>query len=122
MKARAVHKKGRMNRLEAAYAQHLQTQVLTGAIESYFFESVKLTLADSLACSYTPDFMVIRADGVVEFHEVKGHWEDDARVKIKVAADKYPFVFYGVTREKNKVGGQVWKLEEFTHTEPCPTE
>jgi hypothetical protein len=26
------------------------------------------------------------ADGQLQAHEVKGHWEDDARVKIKVAA------------------------------------
>lgn len=121
MKARAVHKKGKMNRLEAAYAQHLQSQVLTGAIDAWFFESLKFKLAEN-ACGYTPDFMVVRADGVIEFHEVKGHWEDDARVKIKVAADKFPFVFYGVTRVKNKVGGRVWRLEAFTNVEPCQTE
>lgn len=26
------------------------------------------------------------ADGVMECHEVKGHWQDDARAKIKIAA------------------------------------
>lgn len=109
MKARAVHKAGRMNKLEAAYAQHLQAQVLTGHLRAWFFEAVKLKLADGLACTYTPDFMAIRDDGVVEFHEVKGHWVDDARVKIKCAADKYPFVFCAVTRK-----GHAWHVESFT--------
>lgn len=34
---------------------------------------------------YSPDFIVPALD-CIEVHEVKGHWEDDARVKIKVAA------------------------------------
>lgn len=109
MKPRATHKKGRMNKLEAAYAQHLQQQVLGGQIQAWFFEAVKLNLAEGLACQYTPDFMVVRADDVLEFHEVKGHWEDDARVKVKVAAAKYPFTFKAITRERGQ-----WCIENFT--------
>lgn len=52
--------------------------------------------------------MVLRADGVFEVHEVKGHWEDDARVKIKVAAELYPFKFIAVRKQKG-----AWLFEEF---------
>ena len=58
---------------------------------------------------YTPDFLVILADGRIELHEVKGHWEDDARVKIKVAAAQKPwFTFVAVKWVK---GG--WEYERF---------
>lgn len=117
MTARAIHKQGRMNKLEAAYAQHLQLQVLAGRYREWHFEAVKLTLANGLLCTYTPDFMVIRSDNVVEFHEVKGHWEDDARVKIKVAADRFPFVFLGITRNRGE-----WIAEQFTHEAEQPPD
>ena len=82
-----------MNKLEADYAIRL-----AGSLWS--FEVVTLKLAAD--CRYTPDFMVInREDGVVEFHEVKGHWRDDAKVKLRVAAEKFPmFRFFAAQRDK----------------------
>ena len=74
------------------------------------FEGIKLRLADNTF--YTPDFAVMRADGQLECHEVKGFWQDDARVKIKVAADQYPFRFIAVTVRDKKDGGG-WNVEEF---------
>ena len=38
----------------------------------------------------------------------KGFWEDDARVKIKVAAEVFPFRFVAITRSKDG-----WKEEDF---------
>lgn len=61
---------------------------------------------------YTPDFAVMRADGALEVHEVKGFWTDDARVKIKVAADQYPMRFIAVKVLPKKQGGG-WVVEEF---------
>ena len=79
-----------------------QTEVVAWA-----YEAVKLRLADKTF--YTPDFVVIRADGGIELHEVKGHWEDDARVKIKVAATQHPwFRFLAV-----KAGKTGWQYETF---------
>jgi hypothetical protein len=49
---------------------------------------------------------------VIELHEVKGFWTDDARVKIKVAASIYPFKFMAVKPRPQKVGGG-WEVEEF---------
>jgi hypothetical protein len=101
---------GAMNKTEAAYGQHLELLKRAGEIHWYGFEAVKLRLADNTF--YTPDFAVIAKDGVLEMHEVKGFWEDDARVKIKVAADKFPFRFVAMKVEAKKRGGG-WKAETF---------
>lgn len=103
-------KTGQMNKTEAAYAAHLEELKRQGEVLWYEFESVKLRLADNTF--YTPDFAVMRADGEMEMHEVKGFWQDDARVKIKVAADKFPFRFIAIKAESKKNGGG-WKVEEF---------
>ena len=43
---------------------------------------------------------VIGASGELECHEVKGWWRDDARVKIKVAAELFPWIqFVAVTKQ-----------------------
>lgn len=52
------------------------------------------------------------ADGVLELHEVKGFWSDDARVKIKVAADRFPFRFRAFKARAKRHGGG-WAVEEF---------
>ena len=53
---------------------------------------------------YTPDFAVLAADCVMECHEVKGWWQDDARAKIKIAADLYPFRFLALRALPKKQG------------------
>lgn len=103
-------KTGAMNKTEAAYAAHLESQRRSGNILWYKFEGVKLRLADNTF--YTPDFAVMRSDGQLEMREVKGYWQDDARVKIKVAADSYPFRFLAVKVIAKKNGGG-WITEEF---------
>jgi hypothetical protein len=101
---------GSMNKTEQAYAAHLDEMKADGTIQWYRFEGVKLRLADNTF--YTPDFAVMAGDGTMEMHEVKGFWQDDARVKIKVAADQYPFVFIAVTAKSRKEGGG-WAVEAF---------
>ncbi len=102
----ARHKPGVMNKTEAAYAARLDLLLRAGEILRYEFEAAKFKLAPSTF--YTPDFMVIAADDVIEFHEVKGFWEDDARVKIKVFAAMYPFRVKAITLKKKE-----WVTEEF---------
>lgn len=99
-----------MNKTEAAYDEHLRILKYAGKILYYEFEAIKFRLADNTF--YTPDFLVQQADGTLEVHEVKGHWEDDARVKIKVAAEHKPFLFIAVTVRSNKDGGG-YKYEFF---------
>jgi hypothetical protein len=103
-------KAGAMNKTEAAYDQHLALQQQVGAIQWRRFEGLKLRLADNTF--YTPDFAVMSRDGVIECHEVKGFWQDDARAKIKIAADQYPFRFIAIQAKPKKEGGG-WKVEEF---------
>jgi hypothetical protein len=99
-----------MNKTEAAYASHLGLLQSAGEILWYKFEAIKLRLADNTF--YSPDFLVMGANGSLEVHEVKGFWEDDARVKIKVAASLFPFRFIAITANSKKNGGG-WKTEEF---------
>lgn len=103
-------KTGAMNKTETRYAQHLTLLQHAGTVLWWRFEGVKLRLADNTF--YTADFFVMVADGTLEVHEVKGFWEDDARVKIKVAADQYPFRFLAFKAEPLKRGGE-WIAEEF---------
>jgi hypothetical protein len=103
-------KTGEMNKTEAAYDQHLWQRKFAGEILWHKFEGIKLRLADNTFL--TIDFAVMTAALGLEMHEVKGKWEDDARVKIKVAASLYPFRFIAVTAEAKKRGGG-WKVEEF---------
>lgn len=103
-------KAGAMNKTEAAYERDLRDALTIGDVLWYRFEGVKLRLADNTF--YTPDFAVMVATGQLEMHEVKGFWTDDARVKIKVAADQYPLRFVAVQALPKKAGGG-WKREEF---------
>lgn len=103
-------KAGKMNRTEESYAQHLELLKHAGEVLWIRFEGLKLRLADSTF--YTPDFAVMAADGVIECHEVKGFWQEDARVKIKVASDQYPFRFLAVKVKPKRDGGG-WSVETF---------
>lgn len=109
--ARGVRKQpGQMNKLEQAYSVYLDGLKHAGLIAWYKFEGIKLRLADKTF--YTPDFFVMRDDLTIEVHEVKGFWEDDARVKIKVAADSYPFKFIAIQKQKGE-----WVTESFGRAE-----
>lgn len=99
-----------MNKTEAAYSERLKALEFTGAVQWFKFEGIKLRLADNTF--YTPDFAVMLQDGTMELHEVKGFWQDDARAKIKIAADLYPFRFIAVKLRPKKDGGG-WDTEEF---------
>lgn len=96
-----------MNKTEEAYAQLLELKKRAGSIVEYRYEPIKLRLADKTF--YSPDFMVQNSTLEIEFHEVKGFWEDDARVKIKVAAATFPlFRFVAIQFKKG-----AWVYEEF---------
>lgn len=107
-RGRPRHVAGEMNKTEAAYAEHLRQLQLEGEVLWHRFESVKLKLAEKT--HLTVDFFVMTKSGDLEAHEVKGFWEEDARVKVKVAAAMYPFRFLAVQRAPG--GG--WKTEVFS--------
>ena len=103
-------KTGQMNKTEAAYAQTLEIEKQHGFVLWWRFEALKFRLADNTF--YTPDFAVLRSDNQLEAHEVKGFWQDDAKAKIKIAADMYPIKFIAVKAKAKKHGGG-WEVEEF---------
>lgn len=111
MKAYALGrlKTGEMNKTEAAYAAHLEMMRRAGDVQWFRFEGVKLRLADNTFL--TVDFAVMAASGLLEMIDVKGSpaiYTDDAKVKMKVAADTYPFVFKVAFPIPKKQGGG-WK-------------
>ena len=103
-------KAGIMNQTEKEYADRLQLQLIAGEILWYKFEAIKLVLPGNVF--YTPDFMVMDKHNVIHIHECKGHWTDDGRVKIKIAAGLFPFKFIAVKKIAKKFGGG-WLIEEF---------
>lgn len=107
------HKPGVMNATEQAYADMLEHRQLAGELIRFDFESVTFKLADG--CRYTPDFAVWMADGTMEFVDCKGGgpMDEKSRVKVKVAAEKFPqFVFVIEQKQSKKLGGG-WNREVF---------
>lgn len=105
---------GEMNKTEKAFAEHLEALKRQGLILDYWFESIKLKVARN-RCEYLPDFLALRSDGRLVIFEVKGAkaiFTDDAKVKCKVCADKYPFPLYVVFPRPKKQGGG-WEIQEF---------
>jgi hypothetical protein len=90
---------GVMNKTESAYAEHLEWLKRAGDVLWWRFEGLKFRLADKTFL--TPDFTVMVRSGLIELHDVKGFVMDDANVKIKVAADQYPFDFYIIRKNKS---------------------
>ena len=105
-------KKGKKNQTEQAFDDYLAAEKLAGRVYWYAFEKVKLQLADN--CFLTVDFFVMLEDRRLQAIDVKGSKyiiQDDARVKMKVAAEEFPFEFYyAIPRTKKSGGG--WEMVE----------
>ena len=98
-----------MNRTEAAWAQELAKMQAAGELRWWGYEQIKLELGH--AAWFTPDFAVIWADGELSFDEVKGFWREAARVRIKVAATRYPyFRFRVIERGEGGRADPAWKI------------
>lgn len=98
----------KMNKTEAAYSRHLWELTIAGEVIWFRFQPMRLRLADG--SFFTPDFGVLTRDCLFEFHETKGFWREAARVRIKIAAELFPFRFIAITRP---MGGG-WEREEFS--------
>ena len=99
-----------MNSLERRYAGYLETQRRAGKFLLWRYEALTLRLAKKT--TYTPDFYTLLPDGRVVLHEVKGFWRDDARVKIKVAAQTFPELEFVAVRWDSRA--KSWKWESFS--------
>jgi hypothetical protein len=98
-----------MNKLETAWSQELWMRQKAGDVLWYAYEALTLRLGKK--CAYTPDFVVLCHDGTVWCDEVKGFWRDDARVKIKTAAQAFPWLRFQAI-QKGPKWGPVWQIEE----------
>jgi len=87
LKSYVRRKPGEMNTLEAAYAKALDGRKLNGEVADWWFESMKFKLADKTW--YTPDFIVVLADGTLQIHETKGFMMEDAAIKLKITSALY---------------------------------
>ncbi len=96
-----VHPEGvqKMTQLEARYAATLELLKAGREIMDYRFEALKFRLAKRTW--YCPDFLLIYPSRF-EIVEVKGFWEDDARVKFKACADLYPWLHFVAVTERKK--------------------
>lgn len=104
------HVAGEMNKTEAAYSEELEMMKRRGNVIEYWFESITLKLADR--CRYTPDFLVLHADGSMELVDVKSPAPIDPKslVKAKVAAKMFP-IFRVVMAQRQK--GGLFLVREF---------
>ncbi len=100
----------KMNALESAFAVDVLGLQLAGKLIQWFeFEPVRLRLGGS--AFYRPDFLVVDGVGQVIGYEVKGHWREAARARIKIAASRFPWIrFIAVRRDRRS--GQ-WNYESF---------
>lgn len=113
MQALGRLEKGERNKTEAEYEALLEERRRAGDVLAYYFEAMTLQLAFDLR--YTPDFLVMMADRTLELHEVKGHWTDDARAKIKAAQERFPMFRFVAVRKRAKKDGGGWERETFGH-------
>jgi len=114
--AKGEHKQRHvMNQLETDYYNEILLPAKQcGRILWAKYEGIRLLLALPLpgkkggrAVWYTPDFAVLWNDLCFEIHEVKGHMREAGRVRLRCAADQYPFKFLLIKRPSG-----VWNTEE----------
>lgn len=89
-----------MNGNETLYSETLDMERSAGNLHAWYFQRVTLRLGPDLR--YTPDFMLIAADGAITFVEVKGFEREDARDKFKMAAELHPWARWVMVRRIRK--------------------
>jgi hypothetical protein len=107
------HKPGEMNKTEQAYADMLQARKLAGEIIEWQFEAVTFKLAADVR--YSPDFCIVLSDHTIEFIDTKGGGPQDpkSRVKIRCAAEKFPWFAFAIEQKQAKSKGGAWIREDF---------
>jgi hypothetical protein len=112
-------KRGKKNKSEQAYEHYLALEKATGRVLDWWFEPMSLRLSECDAgqpLRYSPDFLVLAADGTVYLDDVKaplrrGQKFDDpaAVIRIKAAADRYPLFLFRIVRP---IRGGAWDVQE----------
>ena len=84
-KPKPAHTPGKMNKTEQEFAHKLSAME---DVLYWQFEALTFKLGHN--CRYTPDFIAVTQDEI-RVYEVKGPYiREDAMVKFKAAADKFP--------------------------------
>lgn len=100
-----------MNKTEALFLAHLRATFPGAWIER---EPIALKLGNGVR--YNPDFLVYRSESfgahvnALTAYEVKGHMRDDAAVKLKVAASRFPFITFVLVWRNPRNGGS-WSMQ-----------
>lgn len=78
------------SKLEASFADFLELSLKSGAMGWYRYEPMSFRIGPD--ARYRPDFgALVLPTRELWLYEVKGFWREAAKVRIKVAADMYPF-------------------------------
>lgn len=95
-----------MNKTEGAFAQYLDLLIKAKEIVDYRFEPFRFILAHNVvdkrnAVTYLPDFLIVHPDHfeLVDTKVKRKDWSsmrDDARVKINIAAEFFPWFRWSV--------------------------
>lgn len=88
--------RGRMNKTESRYADILDRRQQSGIVLEWRYEAMTFRLTTPVggkkALTYTPDFMVLKHDGTMEFVEVKGGFATNESLnRLKVASEMFPW-------------------------------
>ncbi len=95
------------SKTEAEFAGLLELRRKAGEIVAWRHEPLRFKLGNG--AWYKPDFLAQEPSGELVLYEVKGHWREAARVRIKVAASAHPeFRFVAVRKDRAS-----WEHEEF---------
>lgn len=108
---------GQMNATERRFETSvLKPMLWSEEIVAYHYEPAKWRFGPDFKATYSPDFMVLMADGSIEMIDVKGSagWEEATRNKMKACAEKYQaFRWVGYTEGRGSRGRGVFNREEF---------
>jgi hypothetical protein len=106
-RTRRIKEKG-MNKTEKEFSELLEEAARKGEILRWQFEEVTLKIAPSTR--YIPDFIAVLPNGDWQVFEIKGHLEDDAAVKFKAAAEKYPEMSFHMLKKQRGQWVTVYNL------------
>ncbi len=102
------------SKLEASYAVRLELLRRAGEIQDWRHHAMRFrvgTGGDKTKTSfYTPDFTLVMNDGTMEHHDTKGRKMPAAMVRIRAAAELYPWFGWVVVERWGKDG---FKYERF---------
>jgi len=84
--ARGSTRRGDMNQTEQRWAARLE---LSEQVEAWRYEEYGFRYGANDS-THWPDFWVMREDGRIEIHEVKGYVKDAGRLRFLACADRHP--------------------------------